>query len=67
MKLAALIGALLSLATGGPPAGDREAPPSDPSGYAVDGGDFYVWDEEREEAEQWARELARSRAPSSRA
>ena len=68
MKLRLALGALLSLVLGartdadrdldeildrsGPPASSRSA------GFGVEGDRFYVWDEDRREAESWATELA---------
>jgi hypothetical protein len=33
-------------------------PDAAPSGFGIEGGGFYVWDEDRREAEDWAIELA---------
>lgn len=67
MKVWAAFGALLSLLAGAPGPESEGGPlPDDPAGYIVEGGDFYVWEEDREEAERWAAELARSR-PAERA
>jgi hypothetical protein len=64
MKGWATIGAFLSLLAGGQPPMDPAAPRSErPAGYSIEGGDFYVWEEDQEEAERWAIELARSRPP----
>ena len=66
MKIWPVLGILLSLATGSLP----DATPSDPdeaeknepvlaapSGFGIEGDGFYVWDEDRREAEEWAIEL----------
>lgn len=64
----ALLGGVLSLLTGTlPDAIDpqreeaREGPVTEsatPTGYGIEGDGFYVWDEDRREAEEWAIELA---------
>jgi hypothetical protein len=38
--------------TAAPAAGTR------PAGFGIEGDGFYVWDEDRREAEEWATELA---------
>ena len=63
MRVWATLGALLSVLAGAQIPADSDAERAEyPAGYCVDGGDFYVWDEDREEAERWATELARTRA-----
>lgn len=63
MKAWITLGALLSLLGGTQASEGAGRPlPDHPAGYAVEGGDFYVWDEDREEAERWATELASSRS-----
>lgn len=67
MKIWPVLGTLLSLVTGSLP----DATPSDldeaeenepihatSSGFRIEGDGFYVWDEDRREAEGWAIELA---------
>lgn len=62
MRVRITLAALVSLLAGAPAIGDAgTGPPSQPAGYAVDGDAFYVWDEDRDEAERWAAELARAR------
>jgi len=64
MKAWAALGAFLSLVVGGqPPPDSATRRPENPAGYSVEGGDFYVWEEDQKEAERWAIELARSRPP----
>ncbi len=62
MKAWAALGAFLSLVAGGqPPTDSATRRPENPAGYSVEGGDFYVWEEDQKEAERWAIELAQSR------
>jgi len=66
----AVIGTLVSLLLGPPPTVDRSDEPEPmprgggsvarPLGFRVEAGSFYVWDEDRREAERWAVELADS-------
>jgi hypothetical protein len=67
MKAWATIGALMSLLASAPAETNVERdrrpesrPPAGSAGHTVQGGSFYVWDEDRQEAEDWARELAQS-------
>lgn len=61
MKAWAVLGAFLSLGAGGqPPTDPATRRPENPAGYSVEGGDFYVWEEDQKEAERWAIELAQS-------
>jgi hypothetical protein len=62
MKLWITLGTLLSLLTGTQGTGDGGRRLADsPAGYSIEEDDFYVWDEDREEAERWATDLAGSR------
>jgi len=64
MKVWFTIGAFLSLLAAGQSPAEPPAPrPARPAGYSIEAGDFYVWEEDMEEAERWALELARSRPP----
>jgi len=67
MKIWPVLGTLLSLVTGALPdtipggleEADRDEPVhAAPSGFRIEGDGFYVWDEDRREAEGWATELA---------
>lgn len=67
MKIWPVLGTLLSLVTGSLPdavPGDLDdAEENEPvhlahSGFGIEGDGFYVWDEDRREAEGWAIELA---------
>jgi hypothetical protein len=66
MKIWPVLGTLLSLVTGSLPdtvpgeleEADRDEPVhAGPSGFRIEGNDFYVRDEDRREAEGWATEL----------
>lgn len=59
MKITALFAALLSLLPA-EPVDDRrlEVRARRPAGRAIEGVDFYVWDEDPAEAERWAGVLA---------
>jgi len=67
MKAWAVIGALMSLLASAPSEADAEREMREdgerrrePAGYSIEGASFYVWDEDRREAEAWALELAES-------
>jgi len=67
MKIWAVIGALMSVLATAPPEAGAEPEhaeggerPGEPSGYSIAGPAFYVWDEDRREAEAWALDLAES-------
>lgn len=64
MKIWPVLGILLSLVTGSLPDAtpselDEERDPvhAAPSGFGIEGDGFYVWDEDRREAQDWAIEL----------
>lgn len=67
MKFWPALGTLLSLVTGSlpntVPSEIEETERNEPvhaarCGYGIEGDGFYVWDEDRHEAEAWANELA---------
>jgi hypothetical protein len=65
MKIWAVIGALMSVLAAAPsePRAENERPEpgergSGRVGHSIVGASFYVWDEDRREAEGWALELA---------
>ena len=74
----ALLGGLLSLLSGALPepsdmqrdevrdATETPAAEESATGFAVEGDGFYVWDEDRHQAEDWAIELAGPAFPSRR-
>jgi hypothetical protein len=61
MRFWAIVTACLSLLGGAvDPDGDPEARSQGQTGYSAEGDGFYVWDEDRESAAEWASQLAES-------
>lgn len=68
MRIWSVIAAVISLVAGAPARAVEESNPGTPqqersgdaTGYRIQTDEFYIWDEDRETAEQWSEELAAS-------